>query len=127
MLKEKDRWNVMSCLHCICSYLIMSSLIVRCSYFLIFPTDCLFFCRLKINHDSHEFILEFGTVANIMNHDAFEKGESLLSDKEVHFIQMYCQTLKISNDNKVNHNVTTARGEGTPLLLLLQSGSYWRP
>jgi hypothetical protein len=28
------------------------------------PTDCLFFCRLKRNHDSHEFILEFGTVAN---------------------------------------------------------------
>ncbi len=25
---------------------------------------CLFFCTLKINHDSHEFILEFGTVAN---------------------------------------------------------------
>jgi hypothetical protein len=23
-----------------------------------------FLCRLKINHDSHEFILEFGTVAN---------------------------------------------------------------
>ncbi len=26
---------------------------------------CLFFCRLKINHDSHEFILKLGTVANI--------------------------------------------------------------
>jgi hypothetical protein len=26
--------------------------------------DCLFSCRLKINQDSHEFILEFGTVAN---------------------------------------------------------------
>jgi Na+/citrate or Na+/malate symporter len=27
-----------------------------------------FFCRLKINHDdSHEFILEFGTVANNVN------------------------------------------------------------
>jgi hypothetical protein len=25
---------------------------------------CLFFCRLKINRDSHEFILESGTVAN---------------------------------------------------------------
>jgi hypothetical protein len=25
---------------------------------------CLFFRRLKINHDSHEFILESGTVAN---------------------------------------------------------------
>ncbi len=29
--------------------------------------DCLFFCRLKIKHDSHEFILEFGTVANTNN------------------------------------------------------------
>ncbi len=26
--------------------------------------SCLFFRRLKINHDSHEFILEFGTDAN---------------------------------------------------------------
>ncbi len=25
---------------------------------------CLFFCRLKKNHDSHEFSLEFGTFAN---------------------------------------------------------------
>jgi hypothetical protein len=24
----------------------------------------IFLCRLKITHDSHEFILEFGTVAN---------------------------------------------------------------
>ncbi len=30
-----------------------------------FSTDCLFFCKLKINHDSPEFILEFGTIANI--------------------------------------------------------------
>jgi hypothetical protein len=27
-------------------------------------SDVYFLCRLKINHDSHEFILEFGTVAN---------------------------------------------------------------
>ncbi len=27
----------------------------------------LFFCRLKINHESHEFILDPGTVANIYN------------------------------------------------------------
>jgi hypothetical protein len=25
---------------------------------------CLFFCRLKVNHDSHEFILVLGIVAN---------------------------------------------------------------
>jgi hypothetical protein len=25
---------------------------------------CLFFCRLKINHDTHKFILDSGTVAN---------------------------------------------------------------
>jgi hypothetical protein len=31
----------------------------------IVPIDCLFFCWLKINHDSHEFILEISTVANI--------------------------------------------------------------
>jgi hypothetical protein len=27
--------------------------------------DCLFFCMLKINHDSYEFVLEFSTVANM--------------------------------------------------------------
>jgi hypothetical protein len=32
--------------------------------------------RLKINHDSHEFILEFGTVANISNPDGCKKGRS---------------------------------------------------
>jgi hypothetical protein len=28
-----------------------------------------FLCRLKINHDSHEFILEFGTVGNTDDDD----------------------------------------------------------
>ncbi len=33
-----------------------------------YNTDwCLFFCRLKINYDSHKFILEFSTVANNSN------------------------------------------------------------
>jgi hypothetical protein len=31
---------------------------------LIHNTDDVYFRRLKINHDSHEFILESGTVAN---------------------------------------------------------------
>jgi hypothetical protein len=49
-------------------YLLMLDYVVR-DYSLLtfsgfFLTDCLFFCWLKINHDSHEFILEFGTVAN---------------------------------------------------------------
>jgi hypothetical protein len=35
------------------------------SAFYIVPIDCLFFRRLKINHDSHEFIFKFGTIANI--------------------------------------------------------------
>ncbi len=34
-------------------------------HFGIPSTDlCLFLCRLKINNDSHEFILEFGAIAN---------------------------------------------------------------
>ncbi len=56
--------------HCelLAIYLLMLDYVVR-DYLLLtfsgfFLTDCLFFCRLKINHDSHEFILEFGTVAN---------------------------------------------------------------
>jgi hypothetical protein len=40
--------------------------VIICAYNSGIPsTDwCLFFCRLKINNDSHEFILEFRTVAN---------------------------------------------------------------
>ncbi len=30
-----------------------------------------FLCRLKINHNTHEFILEFGTVANTKDHETF--------------------------------------------------------
>jgi hypothetical protein len=53
-------------LHNICSRLIILLMIIyHLSIDRIFSlSDCLFFCRLKINHDSHEFILEFGTVAN---------------------------------------------------------------
>jgi hypothetical protein len=67
-MKRKDR-DVVCCL---CNLLFMFDFI-HCPcltiyffydwYFVSMP-DCLFFCRLKINHDSHEFILEFGTVAN---------------------------------------------------------------
>jgi hypothetical protein len=44
----------------------------------------LFFCRLKINHDSHEFILEIGTIANNTYHaksinEARTKGKRLSS------------------------------------------------
>jgi hypothetical protein len=55
-IKRKD-WDIMSYLY--------SSLLVL-NYFLLYDSCLLayFFCRLKINHDSHEFILEFGTVAN---------------------------------------------------------------
>ncbi len=35
---------------------------------------CLFFCRLKINHESHEFILESGTVANNTIHGLWAKS-----------------------------------------------------
>ncbi len=50
-------------LHYILTCFIFGSLSVFC----IVPIDCLFFRRLKIYHDSHEFILEFGTVANTTN------------------------------------------------------------
>jgi hypothetical protein len=30
----------------------------------LYNNRCLFFRRLKINHDTHEFILDSGTVAN---------------------------------------------------------------
>ncbi len=47
-----------------CSCLIMLPMIVHVpiSRFLVLIE--FIFCRLKINHDSHEFILEFGTVTN---------------------------------------------------------------
>jgi hypothetical protein len=46
-------------------YLQYGTMII-CAYISGIPSNdwFLFFCRLKINHDSHEFILEFGTVAN---------------------------------------------------------------
>jgi hypothetical protein len=33
----------------------------------LYNNRCLFFCRLKINHESHEFILDSGTVVNKYN------------------------------------------------------------
>ncbi len=48
------------------SYL-YSSLFVP-NYLLLYDSclvpDCLFFCRLKTSHDSHELILEFSTAVN---------------------------------------------------------------
>jgi hypothetical protein len=61
--RRKGNWSVMRHLHYICPCLIFDLLSVFC----IVPIDCLFFRRLKINHDSHVFILEFGTVANTTN------------------------------------------------------------
>jgi hypothetical protein len=49
---------------CVMHYL---CLIIYCSAACMIHSSCLivyFLCRLKINNDSHEFILEFGTVAN---------------------------------------------------------------
>ncbi len=49
---------------CIVHY---SCLIIRCSGACMIHSPCLivyFICRLKINHDSHEFIVEFTTVVN---------------------------------------------------------------
>ncbi len=58
---RKLRCCVLPALNSLC--LINLSVIIRHCYWLDFSIDCLFFCRLKINHDSHGFILEFGTVA----------------------------------------------------------------
>jgi hypothetical protein len=53
------------CLHYIHLCLIILSVIIRHLLWTgFFSADCLFFCRLKINHDSHEFILEVGTITN---------------------------------------------------------------
>jgi hypothetical protein len=49
---------VMSCIHGLCHYFLRSGILIHNTY------KCLFFCRLKINHESHEFILESGTVVN---------------------------------------------------------------
>jgi hypothetical protein len=52
-----------TCIYCPCLIcLILILMIVRCLY--LHYSCWLFNCRrLKINHDSHEFILEIGTVA----------------------------------------------------------------
>ncbi len=65
--EKKTEMSWVFCLQYICSCLIVVHDYL-CLHLPDFsPTDCLFFCRLKINHDSHEFILEFGTNANTYN------------------------------------------------------------
>ncbi len=64
--KRKENWDVASCLHYIAHVWLCSLWLFLVCIARFFPSGCLFFCRLKINHDSHEFILEFGTVANSM-------------------------------------------------------------
>jgi hypothetical protein len=63
-VEKKEDWDVMCCQRYICSCLIMMPMIIIARIYHILLTDCLFFHMLKINHDSPEFILEFGTVAN---------------------------------------------------------------
>jgi hypothetical protein len=48
---------------------------------LIRNTDSCLFYRLKINHDSQEFILESGTVANTTKQDNFVQSQ-LPSEKD---------------------------------------------
>ncbi len=64
-LKEKGNWNVMCHLYYI-TYAWLIPMIVCClqlCYFYWF----FIFRRLKINHDSYEFILELGTIASSSN------------------------------------------------------------
>ncbi len=53
---------------------------------------CLFFRRLKINHEFHEFILESGTVANIYNNTIVIQFESSRAFRItiVPLFQMFC-------------------------------------
>jgi hypothetical protein len=37
---------------------------LTCTSLWLYNNRCLFFCRLKINHESHEFILDSATVTN---------------------------------------------------------------
>jgi hypothetical protein len=62
-LERKD-WDVVSygMIHCSHIFCCLSILLFMHNLFLM--SNCCFLCTLKINHDSHEFILEFGTVAN---------------------------------------------------------------
>jgi hypothetical protein len=64
--RRKRGWNVWH-LHYIYPCCIFYTHDCSLSVFCTVPIYCLFFHRLKINHDSHEFILEFGTVANRYN------------------------------------------------------------
>jgi hypothetical protein len=47
--------------YCVFSWYVLQLLISRNWFTLLIAV---YFCRLKMNHDSHEFILESGTVAN---------------------------------------------------------------
>jgi hypothetical protein len=62
-IKGKD-WDIMSYL-CDPLFMLNYLLLIACSS--VIYVLCLispFICRLKIHHDSHEFILDFGTVVN---------------------------------------------------------------
>jgi hypothetical protein len=64
-MKGND-WDIINCLYS-CQYSLLFVLSYYYSAACMIHSSCLivyFLCRLKVNHDSHEFILEFGTVAN---------------------------------------------------------------
>jgi hypothetical protein len=65
-IKRKD----LDIMRYLCVPLFMINYLLLIAYCSVVHVLCLiscFFCRLKINHDSHEFILEFRTVANNYN------------------------------------------------------------
>ncbi len=77
-MKRKD-WDVVSYLYnsfLVLDYLFLYNLIYCSCLSILFSLEpdnlfsrliVYFLCRLKISHDSHKFILEFGTVVNNSN------------------------------------------------------------
>ncbi len=77
-----------------------------------------YFCRLKINHESHEFILDPGIVANRKGPDNLWLGLQEEYDTAVYYINVIIDEGE-SNDNIQRREKTTfkiAKGKCTCLL-----------
>jgi hypothetical protein len=87
----QENYHELPAKYCPCLIILLMSIHARTSGFS--NNDwCLFFYRLKLNHDSHEFILEFGAVANSNHSYRYMWSHVKLKLQDI--------KLKISQNNK---------------------------
>jgi hypothetical protein len=62
---------------------------------------CFFFCRLKINHESHEFILDPGTVAKTVRSRNWHVTFLLVQQKDRSFKKLACYLSSCPTERQV--------------------------